>query len=151
MALRQSRKERGAVTIEFVLVLPFFLFLIFEVINYGMMLSFRQTLSQAAAEGARAAAVAPPNLPASDRVPIAKAAVNESFQGQIGPAISCTSGGLTCQVTPSPNPCTSPTGPCRVSVQLSYPYKNSARDVMPHIFGNPLPTTVTYTASARFR
>ena len=148
MASQGTRRERGAVTVEFVLVLPFFLFLIFEVINYGMMLSFRQTMSQAAAEGARAAAVAPPNLDGASRIPIAKAAVNEAFEGQIGPALSCTSG-LTCNVTPLPSPCTTP--PCRVSVQLSYPYRGSVRDVMPHIFGNPLPTTVTYTASARYK
>jgi len=149
MAMGQSRRERGAVTVEFVLVLPFFLFLIFEIINYGMMLSFRQTMSQAAAEGARAAAVAPPNLDGATRVPIAKAAVSEAFEGQIGPPLSCTSGGLTCTVTPSPSPCTTP--PCRISVALSYPYRGSVRDVMPHIFGNPLPTTVTYTASARYK
>lgn len=148
MAIPRKHREHGAVTVEFVLVLPFFLFLIFEVINYGMMLSFRQTMSQAAAEGARAAAVAPPNLDGTARVPIAKAAVNEAFEGQIGPALSCTSG-LTCNVTPLPAPCTTP--PCRISVQLSYPYKGSVRDVMPHIFGNPLPTTVTYTASARYK
>src|SRR5688572_27294478 len=134
MAKGSNRRERGAVTVEFVLVLPFFLFLIFEIINYGMMLSFRQTMSQAAAEGARAAAVAPPHLDGASRIPIAKAAVGEAFEGQIGTALSCSSGGLTCTVTATPatGPCTSP--PCRVKVQLSYPYKNSARDVMPHMF-----------------
>jgi len=148
MGFRRTRRERGAVTVEFVLVLPFFLMLIFEIINYGMMLSFRQTMSQAAAEGARAAAVAPPHLDGASRIPIAKAAVSEAFEGQLGPAVSCTSGGLTCTVTAT-SPCTAQ--PCRVKVQLSYPYRNSVRDVMPHIFGNPLPQTVTYTASARFK
>jgi Flp pilus assembly protein TadG len=148
MAKGPSRRERGAVTVEFVLVLPFFLFLIFEVINYGMMLSFRQTLSQAAAEGARAAAVAPPHLDGLSRIPIAKAAVGEAFQGQIGQAVSCDGGGLTCVVVAT-NPCTTP--PCRISVELRYNYRSSSRDVMPHIFGNPLPATLTYTASSRWK
>ena len=53
---RRARQERGAVFAEFVIVLPFFLLLIFGMISYGTMFSFRQTLSQAATEGARAAA-----------------------------------------------------------------------------------------------
>ena len=105
-------------------------------------------LSQAAAEGARAAAVAPPHLDGPSRIPIAKAAVGEAFQGQLGSALSCDGGGLTCVVVTT-NPCTTP--PCRVSVQLRYDYRNSSRDVMPHIFGNPLPQTLTYTASSRWK
>jgi Flp pilus assembly protein TadG len=138
--------------VEFVLVLPFFLALLFEVINYGVMLSFRQTMSQAAAEGARAAAVAPPYLDGAARIPIAKAAVNEAFEGQIGPAVSCDSGSLTCVVVPTAS-CTTP--PCRIKVELRYQYRGDPnRDVMPHIFGNavnPLPVTLTYTASARYK
>ena len=108
--------------------------------------------AQAAAEGARAAAVAPPYLDGAARIPIAKAAVNEAFEGQIGPAVSCDSGRLTCVVVPTAS-CTTP--PCRVKVELRYLYRGDPnRDVMPHIFGNsvnPLPVTLTYTASARWK
>ena len=54
---RVARQDRGAAAVEFALVVPFLLLLVFATISFGMMLSFRQTLSQAATEGARAAAV----------------------------------------------------------------------------------------------
>ena len=47
-----ARGERGAVAVEFALVLPLVLVLLFGIIGYGFMLSFRQGISQAAAEGA---------------------------------------------------------------------------------------------------
>ncbi|TIC80850.1 TadE/TadG family type IV pilus assembly protein [Nocardioides sp. GY 10127] len=50
--------ERGAAAVELALVLPLLLLVLFGIFTYGMMLSFRQGLSQAADEGARAAAVA---------------------------------------------------------------------------------------------
>ena len=54
---RRRRSESGAAAVEFALVLPLLMLLLFGIISYGVMLSFRQSLSQAAAEGARAAAV----------------------------------------------------------------------------------------------
>ena len=58
---RTSRREseRGAAAVEFALVAPLLILLVMGVISYGYMLSFRQALSQGAAEGARAAAVSP--------------------------------------------------------------------------------------------
>lgn len=54
-----SREERGAAAVEFALILPILVVLVFGIIAFGYMLSFRQALSQAAAEGGRAAAVKP--------------------------------------------------------------------------------------------
>ncbi len=51
---RPARRERGAAAVEFALVVPLLLTLVFGIISYGYLLSFRQSLSQAAAEGARA-------------------------------------------------------------------------------------------------
>jgi Flp pilus assembly protein TadG len=53
------RDERGAAAVEFALVAPLLIMLVMGVVSYGYMLSFRQALSQGAAEGARAAAVSP--------------------------------------------------------------------------------------------
>src|SRR4051812_19761322 len=61
----RRRAEGGAAAVEFALVAPFLLLLVFGVISYGYMLSFRQALSQGAAEGARAAAVSPLPDPAA--------------------------------------------------------------------------------------
>lgn len=71
-----DRAERGAAAVEFALIMPILLLLVFGIISYGYMLSFRQAISQAAAEGARAAAVA---QVAADREGNAIDAVNEAL------------------------------------------------------------------------
>ena len=52
-----GESERGAAAVEFALVVPILLVLLFGIVNFGQYLSVRQTATQAAAEGARAAAV----------------------------------------------------------------------------------------------
>jgi Flp pilus assembly protein TadG len=54
---RRGTDERGAAAVEFALVVPILLILVFGIVNFGQYLSVRQTATQAAAEGARAAAV----------------------------------------------------------------------------------------------
>jgi Flp pilus assembly protein TadG len=134
--------------VEFAIVLPIFLFVIFAMVNYAAMLSFRQTLSQAAAEGARAAAVAPFNTSTAQRYVRAKAAVNEAFQGQNA---SCGDGWLTC--TPQPSASCTAGAEC-ISVTLTYAYNSAvnARRIgppVPRVFGFSLPAQISYTASAR--
>ncbi|GAA1735467.1 hypothetical protein GCM10009681_02340 [Luedemannella helvata] len=51
------RRDRGAAAVEFALVLPVLLILVFGIIDFGRMLNAKITLTQAAREGARAAAV----------------------------------------------------------------------------------------------
>ena len=41
----QRRREDGAAAVEFALVLPILLLLVFGIIGYGYMLSFRQSIS----------------------------------------------------------------------------------------------------------
>lgn len=53
------RPETGAAAVEFALVVPVLLMLVFGIVNFGQFLSVRQAATQAAAEGARAAAVTP--------------------------------------------------------------------------------------------
>lgn len=45
--------ERGAALVEFVFVVPFLLFMFFGIVLFGMMLSLKQSVTQAAEEGAR--------------------------------------------------------------------------------------------------
>ncbi|HUQ00173.1 MAG TPA: TadE family protein [Aeromicrobium sp.] len=147
MGRRPARNETGAVFVEFVVVLPFLLFIIFAMVSYGAMFSFRQTLSQAATEGARAAAVAPANLSFSDRSTRAITAVNQAFQGEPGGGLACGSGGLTCTIPSTPTTCGTATE-C-ISVTVSYAYAAHPRVPVPQFFGFALPTTLRYTASAR--
>jgi Flp pilus assembly pilin Flp len=49
--------ERGAVAVEFALVLPLLLTLVFGIVQFGLALNTKLTLTHAAREGARAAIV----------------------------------------------------------------------------------------------
>lgn len=146
MANRRRRSERGAAFVEFVLVVPFLLGVIFLIVSFGVMLSFRQTLSQAAAEGARAAAVAPANLDYAARRDRAFEAINEAFLGQPGPVVACGTT-LTCTIPETPATC-GDANKC-ISVRLQYGYRAKPRVAVPQVFGVLLPATLTYTASAR--
>src|SRR3954469_14916832 len=55
--IRRDSGDRGAVAVEFALVLPVLLLVIFGIIDFGRMLYAKITLAEAAHEGARAAAL----------------------------------------------------------------------------------------------
>ena len=78
---------------EFALVVPFLLILAFGIISYGFMLTFRQTLSQAATEGARAAAV---SLTDTGRTASAEGAVTDAMSTN---GVTCSGGKLKKGVT----------------------------------------------------
>ena len=144
-----ARDERGAAFVEFVVVLPIFLFVISAMVSYGAMFSFRQTLSQAATEGARAAAIAPANLTFTQRRDRAIAAVNGSLNGLPGGGVSCGANGLTCTIPTVPSACGS-SADC-ITVALTYDYDNHPRIALPQLVGFVLPNSLVYTASARVR
>ena len=72
---------------EFALLVPLLVLILFGIISYGVMLSFRQSLSQAAAEGARAAAVTFVAGDKKDEAVLAVSAALGSFK------ITCTEAG----------------------------------------------------------
>ena len=55
--MRRTRDSRGSAVIEFVLVVPMLVLLALGVVQVGLALLVRSTITSAAAEGARAAAV----------------------------------------------------------------------------------------------
>jgi Flp pilus assembly protein TadG len=154
---RRRRGEQGAAAVEFALVAPLLLLLVFGVISYGFMLSFRQALSQGAAEGARAAAVSPyPTSAAKEQA--ALNAINDALNVD---AYGVTCGGAaagsllkkdgakvgTCSVTTAA--CASdPTKSC-VTVTLDYEYKD--HPLLPNFpgVGHVLPSHLRYDATAR--
>jgi|CZKT01.1.fsa_nt_gi Flp pilus assembly protein TadG len=55
-------RERGAAAVEFALLLPVLLLLLFGIIDFGRALNAQITLTQAAREGARLAALGEPDV-----------------------------------------------------------------------------------------
>ena len=149
--LRRRRRwgSRGAAAVEFALVAPLLLALLFGIVSYGYLLSFRQSLSQAATEGARAAAVAPtaPSTPSLGPEQQGYSAIVAA----LGPGFSCAEGVLqrdgvtvgSCAITP-PGSCSSAS--CPYTVNLAYDYR--AHPLMPRVPFVPMPKTISYSASA---
>jgi len=138
------RDDRGASAVEFaLLVLPLTL-LVFGIIAFGVMLSFRQTLSQAATEGARAAAV---QVDESKRQSEAEAAVADAMSAVIfgGDGMECGSDGLECVATLLP---ACATGVDCYEVTVRYPYRSNGPIQIPLINGL-MPEQLEYTAVVR--
>jgi Flp pilus assembly protein TadG len=57
MELKTSRRARGMAMVEFVIILPILLMLVFSIVEFGVLFGRWQTLSNAAREGARTAVV----------------------------------------------------------------------------------------------
>jgi Flp pilus assembly protein TadG len=57
-----AARERGAAAVEFALLLPVLLLLVFGIIDFGRALNAQITLTQAAREGARLAALGQPDV-----------------------------------------------------------------------------------------
>lgn len=154
---RGVRRERGAAAVEFALLAPILIMLIFAIISYGYMLSFRQALSQAAAEGARAAAVQPVGVTDLLRTDAAVKAVSDAVRsygvrcegGQIyRGATSAANDVGDCSITPPAACSTSVANATCVKVTLTYNYR--AHPLLPSIgLGFTLPERLTYTSEVR--
>lgn len=140
----RRRSQAGAAAVETALCLCFVVIpLVFATVSYAYMLSFRQTVSQSAAEGARAAAVAPAT---ADRVSAATHAIDASMATGAG-GMTCGQKNLTCTVTPVPHCGDGSTRDC-IQVTISYPYRDHA--LVPAVpgLGILLPSTISYSAMA---
>lgn len=150
---RASRTERGAAAVEFALVVPLLLTLVLAIIGYGFMLSFRQGISQGAAEGARAAAVSVASASSADKAAMAASAVNEALNSY-GVSCDSTTGQLmrgggavgTCGVSIAP--CTNNAAANCATVSLDYFYRDHALVPVPGL-GIVMPDNLAYTAVAQ--
>jgi Flp pilus assembly protein TadG len=143
---RARGEERGAAAVEFALVVPLLLLVLFGIISYGFMLSVRQSLAQAAGEGARAAAVTLVDARKQ------QAAV-DAIDGALSYGLSCDGANLlrdgevigSCTVS-APAPCDDVE--C-VTVTLRYDYRD--HPVVPSVLGlsSVLPASLEYTTVAR--
>lgn len=150
---RRCRGDDGAGLVEFALISVLLLMLLFAIINFGLILSFRQDVTRSAAEGARGGAVAVP-LTAGQTygqaaTAAATAATNEAVRG-IGGTFSgagCARAGMTCTTTVAA--CTGQAAFKCVTVTVSFDYGNHP------LYGNLplvsafLPNKVEATSVAR--
>jgi Flp pilus assembly pilin Flp len=148
----RRRTDNGAAAVEFALVLPLLVLLLFGIISYGVMLSFRQSLSQAAAEGARAAAV---TFLEADKQDEAIDAVDQALDSF---GLTCAAPNLMedgddvgdCLVS-SPGVCTpvAADGVKCVTVELVFAYRDNP--IVPSFpgVGYVMPEQLTYSAQAR--
>lgn len=149
-----TRSERGAVAVEFALVVPLLMVLLFGIISYGYMLSFRQAVSQSAAEGARTAAVLTASVADAERATRTRAAVN---QGLAAYDVECAANGTlvsdgdpagTCTIG-ARRPCSNDAASECVEVGVDYTYRDDP--LIPSFpgLGLVLPEHLAYSTEAQ--
>ena len=136
---RRARGQRGAAVVEFAIASVVLLTLLFGIISYGYALSFKQGLTQAAAEGARAAAVATTGQAAT----AAAAAVTPALGAF---KKTCSSAGMSCTYATDTASTGCASGTSCMRVRITYDYKNYP--LLPKFpgLGLLLPDTLTSTS-----
>ena len=147
--------ERGSVLVEFSFVFALFVLVIYALISFGMILATKNSLTHAAAEGARAAlgTVDDPSTPlVSPCVPAGAACGDERKQRALDRVTSSLNwlgskyqaGDAAADV----NPCDPllPAGPQCITVKITYPYE--ARPIVPPAPGLGLVTPKNLTSTA---
>jgi len=130
------------------LVLVVLSFFLFGIISFGYLFSFRQTMTQAAAEGARAAAVAVGGSEPAD----AQIAVNLAIKASFGKDCNTPSSGLTCTVTgPTNAVCVNDPNVSHLCVKVKLDFDYSGHPLLPDapLISQFLPSTITVSSTAR--
>jgi Flp pilus assembly protein TadG len=132
------------------MIAPLCLFL-FGIIVYGYLMSFRQNMTQAAAEGARAGAIAPPDATSTTHLNAINQATFATNKALASFGDPCNVGGFTCTVTVAtcPNSPPAPNAVNCVTVRVDYDYEH--HPLMPDIpiVSGAIPATFTSTSTAQ--
>jgi Flp pilus assembly protein TadG len=138
----RRRDERGTAVVEFAIASVVLFMLLFGIISYGYVLSFKQDLTQAAAEGARAAAVASSGQAATAAASAVAPALNALNK-------TCSSNGMSCTYSTLSTDTGCAAGTSCIRVQISYDYKDYP--LMPKFpgLGLLLPDTIKSTSIAQ--
>ncbi|MCW2583306.1 MAG: tadE [Klenkia sp.] len=103
MARARLQSERGAAAVEFALVLPLLLLLVFGIVEFGRAFQVQATLAQAAREGARVMAV-------QNNATAARAAVQAATTSLTTPLAAS-------QIVITPTSCTTAAGNATVTLR----------------------------------
>ncbi|MEO7557398.1 MAG: TadE/TadG family type IV pilus assembly protein [Acidimicrobiales bacterium] len=145
---RRAVGDSGAAMVEMALILVVLSFFLFGIISFGYLFSFRQNMTQAAAEGARAAAVAVSGSEFGD----AQTAVNLAIKASFGKDCNTAGSGLTCTITPPSNSvCVNDTNLTHKCVKVTLAYDYASKPLLPDapLIGQFMPSTITVSSTAR--
>ena len=156
---RRATSDRGAVLVEFAFVAVLLCMLVFGIISFGVVLSFKQTVTQAANEAARDAAVIEDNA-STTTVDERRAAAESAISSFEAWGRNCSSAHMTCLIDihdcaspPDDNPSTpavqTAAVPDCITVRLTYDY--DAAPITPDvpIIARFMPNTIVSTATAQ--
>jgi len=127
---RRANGDEGAALVEFALVAVLLFTLVFGIITFGLLLSFKQDMTRAAAEGARAGAVAFPSSNAEGDARNATGTAVRAFGGSFS-TTGCARLGMDCRILaptildPTSAPCLGDATHQCVTVELVYNYKDN--------------------------
>ena len=145
--LPRRKADRGSALVEFSLVALLFMFFVYAVAVFGILLSTKNSVTHAAAEGARAALTVS-ELPAATldarRITQATTTVSNSLSGALGSHYDPS------QVSASIAGCDSPADPVEcITVTITYPW--SSDPIVPLAPGMGLATPDNIRATAVVR
>jgi len=130
----KERRQRGAALLEFVLVIPLFIYILYSMIAFGLVLTLKEDVTHAASEGARAAIGAPGASP-TYTTPWTTAATNRvtSVLSWLGPNAAFVTPTATDPVGVTVAACIDdPSHEC-ITVSVKYSYSN--HPIVPNLPG----------------
>lgn len=126
--------DSGAAAVEFALVMPVLLLLLFGMIDFGRAYNMQLALTQAAREGVRVAALGGTNTEATDRA-------QEALFPVPGATASLT---MSCPASPAP------ADDAEMSITRTYDYITPVSGIL-NFLGQPSLATPTITGRGRMR
>ena len=141
------RDQRGASMIEMALALPVLLIFLFGIISYGILLSYKQQMTQVAAEAARLGAVAGSKDAALASAQSSFTSNGDRILDRVCDSELVDDDGLVCEATATF--CQGSAGPQCLTVEVRF--DNVAHPLVPPLpfVSAVLPKTMTSTSSAR--
>lgn len=130
---QRGKGDRGAALLEFALVAPLFILLLYAIVAYGAVLAVKHSLTQAAADAARAAVPVSQDLPAESGP--SQTAVNQASVdlNWLGGNDACHQPGFSCTTSViSPCPGSGSSTNC-LAVTITYDY--GSHPVVPSLPG----------------
>jgi Flp pilus assembly protein TadG len=136
------RREDGAETVEFAIVVVLLITLVYGIVSVGLSLAAKVTITQAAADGARAGIVMPT---AALQVSTAEAAAANDVAWMGRGTCSPTGTTITCYAAP-PGPC--PANPSQTCLTVTVTYNYAQSPIFPPLPGLGILSPNTITTSS---